>query len=52
VFGAWARAKHVCSDHQKFDGLVFPTRRRVTPRGLPGPMLVWIDVDSVSVNRG
>jgi hypothetical protein len=51
VFGGWARAQHVCSVHRKFDGLVFPTRRRVTPRGLPRPMIVWIDVESVSVTR-
>jgi hypothetical protein len=51
VFGAWARAKHVCGIHRRFDGLVFPTRRRVTPRGLPRPMIVWIDVENVSVTR-
>jgi hypothetical protein len=51
VFGRWARAQHVCRDHRNFDGLVFPTHRRVTPRGLPGPTLVWIDVEDVSVRR-
>jgi hypothetical protein len=51
VFGAWARAKHICCDHREFDGLVLPTRRRVTPRGSPFPLLVRIDVDAVSVNR-
>jgi len=51
VFGRWARAKHVCRGHRKFDGLVFPTYRRVTPRGLPGPTLVWIDVENASVRR-
>ena len=49
VFGKWARAKHVCTCHREFDGLVFPTVRRVTPRGVPRPILVWIDVDEVSV---
>jgi hypothetical protein len=49
VFGGWAKAKHLCSEHRKFDGLVFPTRRRVTPRNSPFPTLVWIDVDRVSV---
>jgi hypothetical protein len=51
VFGKWARANHVCSEHRTFDGLVFPTVRRVTPRGLPGPVLIAIDVDDVSVSR-
>jgi hypothetical protein len=49
VFGGWAKAKHLCSEHERFDGLVFPTRRRVTPRNSPFPTLVWIDVDGVSV---
>jgi len=50
VFGKWARAKHLCGAHRTF-GLVLPTVRRVTPRGLPGPVLVAIDVDDVSVSR-
>jgi hypothetical protein len=52
--GGWARAAHYCFDHREFDGLVFPTRRRVVPRGLrdralPGPTLVRIDLDRVAV---
>jgi hypothetical protein len=52
--GGWARAAHYCFDHREFDGLLFPTRRRVVPRGprnraLPGPTLVRIDIDRVSV---
>jgi hypothetical protein len=35
--GAWARAAHYCSEHRHFDGLVFPTRRRVRPRGIATP---------------
>jgi hypothetical protein len=50
VFGRWARAKHLCSEHREFDGLIFPTRRRVTPRGSPFPTLVRIDVDGVRVS--
>jgi hypothetical protein len=39
---------HVASDHREFDGLVFPMKRRVYPRGLfggrvPFPVLVSID---------
>jgi hypothetical protein len=54
VIGRWARAAHYCTHHREFDGLVFPTRRRVLPRGiggraLPGPTLVWIELDRVEV---
>lgn len=51
VFGKWARAKHVCSGHREFDGLVYPTSRRVTPLRSPLPTLVWIETDEVSVLR-
>jgi hypothetical protein len=51
VFGGWARAKHLCTDHREFDGLVFPTRRRVTPANLPFPLLVRLDIDRVAVTR-
>lgn len=54
--GHWARAVHYCSDHRHFDGLVFPTRRRVRPRGpggrsLPQPTLVALDIDEIDVER-
>jgi hypothetical protein len=52
VFGEWARAKHLCSGHQTFDGLVYPTVRRVTPRKWSAPVLVALDVSEVSVSRG
>lgn len=29
VFGPWARGAHFCSGHREYDGIVFPTRRRV-----------------------
>ena len=53
VFGGWARAVHLCEEHREFDGILFPTRRRVYPRRRDGrprpfPTLVWIDVESVS----
>jgi hypothetical protein len=51
VFGGWAKAKHLCSEHKRFDGLAFATRRRVTPRNAPFPTLVRIDVDEVRVRR-
>jgi hypothetical protein len=50
----WARAAHYCSDHRHFAGLVFPTRRRVRPRGpggrsLPNPVLVALDIDHIEI---
>ncbi len=49
-----AHAAHYCDDHTDFDGLVFPTRRRVFPRRRNNkprgrPTIVWIDLDEVSV---
>jgi hypothetical protein len=46
--GRSARAAHYCYDNRHFDGLVFPTRRRVRPRGpggrsLPNPILVALE---------
>ena len=38
VFGGWAKAAHYCWDHEAFDGLVVPTRRRALvkrPGGKP-----------------
>lgn len=54
--GPWARAVHVSAEHHDFDGLIFPTRRRVYPRvpgsttPIPFPTLVRIDIDSVEAN--
>jgi hypothetical protein len=52
--GRWARAAHYCDDHRDFSGLVFPTRRRVRPRGpggrsLPHPILVALDIDHIDI---
>jgi len=54
VIGPYARAVHISDDHRRFDGLVFPTRRRVYPRrrdnrSLPFPTLIWIDIDHIEV---
>jgi hypothetical protein len=51
-FGDWARAAHYCFDHRSFEGLVFPTRRRVHPRRrsnrpLRPVTLVWIEIEGV-----
>jgi hypothetical protein len=52
--GRWARAAHYCDEHREFGGLVFPTRRRVRPRGpggrsLRGPTLVALDIDRIEI---
>lgn len=52
--GPWARSVHVVAGHRQFDGLGFPTRRRVYPRGpfgfrVPFPPLVRIDADGFRV---
>ena len=53
--GRWANAALLCTEHREVDGLTFPTRRRVVPRGprnraLPFPTLVWIRLDEISVS--
>ncbi len=50
VFGRWARASNRCLAHETVAGLVFATRRRVTPRGLPGPTLVSIEIDEIEID--
>jgi hypothetical protein len=50
AFGAWARAAHLISSYETFDGIPIGTTRRVTPRlgrPLPVPTLVWIQIHSV-----
>jgi hypothetical protein len=52
--GSWANAAHYCLDHESFDGLIVPTRRRVYPRKRNNrrrahPLLVWIEVPSVTI---
>jgi hypothetical protein len=54
VVSSRANAARICDEHRGIDGLVFPTRIRVFPRGpggrvLPGPKPVWIELDSISV---
>ena len=54
---AKGNAAHYCMDYKTFDGFVFPTRRRVVSRlegefaATGGPSSVWIDIESVVVNR-
>jgi hypothetical protein len=54
VVATFANAAHLCERHREFDGLVFPTRRRVVPKGprgrpLGGPTMVWLELDSIAV---
>lgn len=53
--GSWARAAQYCDQHRRFNGLVFPTRRRVRPRirggSLPAPTLVALDIHHVEIEN-
>jgi hypothetical protein len=54
--GPWAHAAHYCDDHRTFAELVFPTRRRVRPRGprrrvLHHPTLVALDIAQIEVEN-
>lgn len=56
VVAPLARAAHHCAAHREYDGLLFPTVRRVRPllpngRSLPGPTLVALDIRDVEVER-
>jgi hypothetical protein len=50
VFGGWAKAAHMITEHRDYDGLTAPSKRRVKPRAgdkggpLPFPLLIWADV--------
>ncbi|MBL8490903.1 MAG: hypothetical protein JNM82_09005 [Rhodocyclaceae bacterium] len=54
VIGPFATAANLCLAGEAVDGLRFYTRRRVVPRFgdnllLPGPTLVWIEIDDLRV---
>ncbi len=49
-----ANGVHLSDEHTEVDGLVFPTRRRVVPRGpggraMPGPTIVSIELSAISL---
>ncbi len=55
VVSSLANAAHLCDGHREFDGLVFPTKRRVVPKGpngrpLRGPTIVSLELDSIEVD--
>lgn len=52
--GRWARAALYCDQHREFDGLTFPTQRRVFPRGPGGrvtsrPTLLALRFDEIEI---
>lgn len=53
VIGGWARAVHACSRYEEAGGIRLAATRKVTPRAyltrvaLPGPTLVWIEMDEI-----
>lgn len=54
VVGHWARAAHMCADHVRAGGLLFPTRRWVRPIGpgnrpMPFPTLVSLELSEIEV---
>lgn len=54
VLGADYPVAHYKAHHESFNGFNFPTRQRVVPRNpdnttRPGPVIVTIDIDSVTV---
>ena len=51
VFGSWAKAAHYCWDHERFDGLVVPTRRRAMVRGRNGKPLRAAAVVTIAIDR-
>ncbi len=55
VVASFANAAHLCEQHREVDGIVFPTSRKVLPKGVSGrpmrgPTVVWIELDSMEVN--
>jgi hypothetical protein len=56
VVSRWARAAHTCGNYRDFDGIKFPTKRRVLPlivanRPLSGPVLVAIDIHELYLKK-
>jgi hypothetical protein len=57
IFGSWAKAAHYPSDHQSFDGVAVPMRRRVFlrrrgNRPLTAVTLIRLDIEAVRLVAG
>lgn len=50
VFGGWAKATHYCWDHERFDGVVVPTRRRAMARRRNGKAVRAFALVSIAVS--
>jgi hypothetical protein len=50
VFGSWAKAAHYCWEHERFDGLVVPTRRKALVRRRSGKPLRQAVVVSIAID--
>jgi len=47
--GRLGRVRQHCLEHKSIDGLVFYTKRRVVPHGLPGPALISLRFSDIRV---
>jgi hypothetical protein len=57
VFGSWAKAANYPSDHETFEGVVVPRRRRVffrrrNNRPVTAITLIWVDIETVRLMSG
>ena len=51
VFGSWANAAHYSDGHERHDGLVFPTRRRVYPRKMNNRPRRWMTLVGIDITE-
>lgn len=51
VFGKWAKAAHYSVGHKEFDGLVFPTVRRVFPRKADNTPVRFVNLVSIDIDN-
>ncbi|CAB1075321.1 hypothetical protein JY97_04155 [Alkalispirochaeta odontotermitis] len=56
VVSRWARAAHTCKNYREFDGIKFPTKRRVRPlligqKLLARPVIVAIDIHEMHLKK-
>lgn len=51
VFGSWAKATHYCWEHERFDGIVVPTRRTAMPRRRNGKPLTAVPLVKIAIDE-